>query len=697
MKKSSDDRYKTKPQHKRMLLSPKRLLSLLSKANRYLKFRNPNVVCVPVLACPILYGSDSEHFTVYGYVTPTQSGCLGKYGLALCIEESHTVTTQQTTESGVTCVPVASCQTIYGTDPQHFMEYGYISPTDANCFSKYGLVLCVSEGTGPAYSTTTSLPVLTSSVSCVPVMSCHTLYGSSTDHFALYGYITPTQSNCLSKNGVVLCVVSDNDPVKPIEATVVSAVGVTCVPVAACQTIYGSRPQHFIQYGYITPTQTNCLSGNGLVLCVTSEFGGNSPPPIYTTEKPTTQYPTSHGPTRPAIGLPCVPMTECRVIFGSMYQHNMFYGEQKECSMSYEKRCVAVEPYVPTTPATTIQHFNTAEAPHHHSKQMTQHSSTSNILHTSLHKPSGTRLSLPPPHYSPSSTSEPPNHIYIPPISFSNLNNSNVLSVNTSSLPCVPPTHCNKIYGTSYEHFIHFKYQNKCENPGMMRCIETVGPPSSIATKPDTQSHYTPLIPSTESNETPYKNIQIIGPKPIYLSLSHVEGPTVLSHNELRNTETLKNSKYEQHKGLSKPIVEWRDNQNGQQSTREEPKRLYLQGLSLEKLFNSNARNNRNAKQYDKSDAKLAPYDETEEIKRAFKSFTRVHKNGAKPQMKIHGSHINSFETIFEKKKKPHLSVDSYENLFFADGGKIKVPYDTDENSNNYLFFSPNRKLRKLR
>ena len=679
-----------------MLLSPKRLLSLLSKANRYLKFRNPNVVCVPVATCPILYGSDSEHFTLYGYVTPTQSGCLSKNGLALCIADDHSVTTQKPTDSGVTCVPVGSCQTIYGTDPQHFMEYGYISPTDANCFSKYGLVLCVLESTGPEYSTTTNLPVSTSSVSCVPVMSCHTLYGSSLDHFALYGYITPKQANCLSRNGVVLCVVNDDDPVKPVEATVVSPVGVTCVPLGACQTLYGSRPHHFIQYGYITPTQTNCLSGNGLVLCVTSDVGGNSPPPIYTTEKPTTQYPSAHGPTRPAIDLPCVPMTECRVIFGSMYQHNMFYGEQKECSMSYEKRCVAVEPYVPTTPATTIQHSNTADASHQHSNQMTQHSSTSNIFHTSLHKPSGTSLSLHSPHHSPSSTNDPPNHIYIPAISFSNLDNSNVLSVNTSSLPCVPPTHCNKIYGTSYEHFIHFKYQNECENPGMMRCIETVGPPSSTASKPDTQSHYTPQIPSAESNETPYKNVQIIGPKPIYLSLSHVEGPKVLSHNEVRNTETPKYTKYDKYTGPSKPMMEWRDNHNGQQSTTEKPKRLYLQGLNLEKLFNSKTRNNRNTNHDSKGDTKLSPYDETDEIKRAFKSFTRAHKNGAKSQIKDHGTHIHSFEANFEKKKNPHLSIDSYEHLFFADGGKIKVPYETDENSNNYLFFSPNRKLQRM-
>ena len=90
------------------------------------------------------------------------------------------------------------------------------------------------------------------------------------------------------------------------------------------------------------------------------------------------------------------------------------------------------------------------------------------------------------------------------------------------------------------------------------------------------------------------------------------------------------------------------------------------------------------------------PYDETDEIKRAFKSFTRVPKNGAKSQMKNHSTYINSFEANFEKKKNPHLSIDSYEHLFFADGGKIKVPYETDENSNNYLFFSPNRKLQRM-
>ena len=35
------------------------------------------------------------------------------------------------------------CPVIYGTDPQHFVVFGFISPQDNHCLASYGLVLCV--------------------------------------------------------------------------------------------------------------------------------------------------------------------------------------------------------------------------------------------------------------------------------------------------------------------------------------------------------------------------------------------------------------------------------------------------------------------------------------------------------------------------------------------------------------------------
>ena len=44
---------------------------------------------------------------------------------------------------GVTCKPVSMCQVIYGTDPQHFIDFGFVSPEENSCHSTSNLVLCV--------------------------------------------------------------------------------------------------------------------------------------------------------------------------------------------------------------------------------------------------------------------------------------------------------------------------------------------------------------------------------------------------------------------------------------------------------------------------------------------------------------------------------------------------------------------------
>ena len=40
----------------------------------------------------------------------------------------------------VKCVPVSSCpqEDIYGTDPSHFVKYGFISPSQRKCFTSSG-------------------------------------------------------------------------------------------------------------------------------------------------------------------------------------------------------------------------------------------------------------------------------------------------------------------------------------------------------------------------------------------------------------------------------------------------------------------------------------------------------------------------------------------------------------------------------
>ena len=71
---------------------------------------------------------------------------------------------------------------------------------------------------------------------------------------------------------------------------------VTCMPIGLCACIYGTLGSHFEQFGFISPTQANCLSENGLVLCIENATFCGIPNPLFTT---TTQTPTTWGPWTP--------------------------------------------------------------------------------------------------------------------------------------------------------------------------------------------------------------------------------------------------------------------------------------------------------------------------------------------------------------------------------------------------------------
>jgi hypothetical protein len=72
---------------------------------------------------------------------------------------------------------------------------------------------------------------------------------------------------------------------------------VTCMPIGLCACIYGTLGSHFEQFGFISPTQANCLSENGLVLCIQNATFCGIPNPLFTTTTATT--PTTWGPWTP--------------------------------------------------------------------------------------------------------------------------------------------------------------------------------------------------------------------------------------------------------------------------------------------------------------------------------------------------------------------------------------------------------------
>ena len=167
-----------------------KLLFQLHFANNYLALRNSGLSCLPIDMCPVLYGTDEDHFETYGFVTPTDINCLSGDGLAICISDTPNpqdlnptpkpTIQQSTTEisqplttttevsntavqvissNTLLCLPIEECQVLYGSDPQHFDAYGFVSPIDKDCSSAEGLALCISSiQNGPQAPITSPIP-----------------------------------------------------------------------------------------------------------------------------------------------------------------------------------------------------------------------------------------------------------------------------------------------------------------------------------------------------------------------------------------------------------------------------------------------------------------------------------------------------------------------------------------------------------
>jgi hypothetical protein len=120
--------------------------------------------------------------------------------------------------------------------------------------------------------------------------------------------------------------------------------GLSCVPLASCpvSSIYGTRAEHFALFGFLSTAQANCDTAAGQILCATA-----GTPTAATTAAPTT-----------AAGaqtelLPCRPVSDCAVVFGTQADHFTRYGEQASCPGG-QVRCVTTAPAAATTPATPL-------------------------------------------------------------------------------------------------------------------------------------------------------------------------------------------------------------------------------------------------------------------------------------------------------------------------------------------------------
>jgi hypothetical protein len=123
-----------------------------------------------------------------------------------------------------------------------------------------------------------------------------------------------------------------------------SVPGLSCVPLASCpvSSIYGTRAEHFALFGFLSTAQANCDTAAGQILCATGT------PTAATTAAPAA--PTTAAGTEL---LPCRPVSECAVVYGTQADHFTRYPEQSSCPGG-QVRCVTAAPAAATTPATPL-------------------------------------------------------------------------------------------------------------------------------------------------------------------------------------------------------------------------------------------------------------------------------------------------------------------------------------------------------
>ena len=303
--------------------------------------------------CPVLYGTDEDHFETYGFVTPTDINCLSGDGLAICISDTPNpqdlnptpkpTIQQSTTEisqplttttevsntavqvissNTLLCLPIEECQVLYGSDPQHFDAYGFVSPIDKDCSSAEGLALCISSIQNgpqapttspiPAQDTTESLETATQSqtpaalpaipetiveLPCKPFVDCWALgmeFGSDPRHYEMFGH----QNVC--PVGQIRCVVNIVPPTTTTSTSKPQETTTPLKPITTTETelLTSSEPSATTTRPTTTSTEPITLgpvttTANPLPSTTTPKPATAKPVPTTTTPRPTTTPPAS--------------------------------------------------------------------------------------------------------------------------------------------------------------------------------------------------------------------------------------------------------------------------------------------------------------------------------------------------------------------------------------------------------------------
>jgi len=236
--------------------------------------------CVSVNHCPAgnVYGTDPSHFQEFGFISEEESDCPASDGEVLCIIQD----TAGESSQELPCVQPSSCSEVYG-EVSHIAEYGLQFSCDIST-----QVRCVSV-TNIIPSNSSPPPPLP----CVQLELCREVYGTIASHFTLYG----VQNTCPAPDQVRCVMVITNTATQPsiifpsIPSTTLTTANpvsdeLPCVIASSCLEEYGTQDHHFITFG----VQLSCSSG--LVRCI-SHVVGSSTPTTHYHSTPTRGYSTT--------------------------------------------------------------------------------------------------------------------------------------------------------------------------------------------------------------------------------------------------------------------------------------------------------------------------------------------------------------------------------------------------------------------
>jgi len=316
-------------------------------------------------------------------------------------------------------------------------------------------------------------------LSCVSVDQCSAgnIYGTNPNHFQEFGFISPEESDCEASEGEVLCVIQETvvDPGQELP----------CVQPSSCSEVYG-EVSHIAEYGLQfscdISTEVRCVSvTNPTNPSITNPLLTNPSITNPSVTNPSLSYPSTPNlsptnPSQPPPPLPCVQSALCSEVYGTLASHFNLYGIQDTCPATDQVRCVVI---TTTQPSFII------------------------------------------------SSSTP-----IPPLT--------TASPVFAELPCVSPSLCHEEYGTQEYHLTTFGIQFSCSS-GLVRCVShevgTLSTPSTYYHSTTTRGYstttrgYTSIHPffTSQAPVTPPTApvVNIIGPSPLYLGFGDNRGPSV--------------------------------------------------------------------------------------------------------------------------------------------------------------------------